>query len=222
MYFHNRVFYFNDWISLGGNVFTFQSRNKKEIDDQKPNHDSLLSEYQTAQEFALHADSIAWQIGSILIGGSLVLLPVLGNANIKPHIVFIGILLVNLILMCWLLFFQGQYQIKRFKLYRVCQIEEELHLKQNFYWKKGRSFRDPDNGIYKTYGPSGSDLALFLYIIISFGYILFGLVQLISMHRFHLCIWGNLLFISLIIPIFTLIWYHKNAKKFKTYIDTNP
>lgn len=220
-------------MSNGGKMAKKKDNQKTIIDDltkkrlmdfefPQPSEAALLAEHQTAQDFALQADSISWQIGSILIGGSLLFLSVLGEKNIKPYIFYGGILLVNLILMCWILFFQGQYQIKRFKLYRICEIERGLGLKQNYYWDKGRSYKDPHHGLYRTYGPSGVDLALFLYIIISFGNVIFGIVKLFSTPNFYFFLWGKLLFISFIIPIFTIFWYYKNAKEFKDYIESNP
>jgi len=201
----------------------FSKKVLKDIEFRQPSEPSLLAEYQAAQEYALQADSISWQIGSILIGGSLLFLSVLGEKDIIPFIFYGGILLINLIMMCWLLFFQGQYQIKMFKLYRMREIECALGLKQNYYWEKGRSTKNPcQPGVYRTYGPGGKDLSVFLYIIISFGLVIFGSIKLYMTPFFPFILCRGLLFLSYVIPIITLIWYNKNAKEFKDYIESNP
>lgn len=190
--------------------------NKKEFDKRRI--DALLVEYQTAQDYALQADSVAWQIGSILIGGALLFLSLIVNGEAKPLFLFGGVLLVNLLLMCWLLFFQGQYQIRRMKLHRIQQIEYAYKLKQNYFWEKGRSDTSPTQGIYRTYGPGGNVVTEVLYCIISFGFPSFSLITLFTFPNYHNLLSIFCVAVSFLIPIFTLIWYDRKANEFQKYM----
>lgn len=175
-----------------------------------------LKEYQAAQDFALQADTIMWQIGSILMGGSLVFLSGLANEKVNQFFFYFGLLLINFVLSCWLFFFQGQYQIKRIKFLRINQIEEEFGFRQNYYWKLDRE-KGFKNGRYRTYCFSGKTLTKVLYIAISLGSISFGLIKLFLLQqRFLIPIVINVLLIALL--VITLIVYSLNEQDFKEYI----
>jgi hypothetical protein len=137
-----------------------------------PTESSLLAEYQTAQDFALHADNTSWQIGSILISGVLISFSFLADRRADPLFFYIAILLVNIILSVWLHFFQNQHQIMRVKLKRIRDIENELGLKQNFYWELERNCTK--YGKYRTYGPGGKKLVKIIFLALSLSSIIYG------------------------------------------------
>lgn len=200
--------------------------NDKNVDTLKNKNSDpvLLSEYIAAQEFALQADSIGWQIGSILIGGILLAFGFLDKKADLPIVFFGGILLVILILSFWFLFFQGQYQVKLMKLYRVREIEEVFNFKQNLFWDKERN--GPNAGSYRTFGPGGALLTKLLFIIMNIFTIFYGAVEL-SVHnpnysQFEIIYSITLLSLGFLTFITILIIGLCKEKMFKMYLKTKP
>jgi hypothetical protein len=95
----------------------------------------LIAEHSTAQAYALQADQISWQIGTIIISGALLTICVLlGSSRFLEFL--IGSLFTNAIVFLWINYAEGQHQIMLIKLHRVNQIEALLHFEQNLFWDK--------------------------------------------------------------------------------------
>lgn len=190
----------------------------------KPRDASLLAEYQAAHDYALHSNNLAWQIGSILISGVLILFGFLADKNTSPLFFFGGILIANIIISIWLCLFEGEHQIMLIKLYRIREIEKELGLKQNLLWEEKRN--GSHHGIYRTFGPSGTVLTKYLYISISVITISFGLIKYIpifSGNNNFLRIYPLVtLILSFLIFSFTFAISCCNRAKFNIYLKTNP
>lgn len=204
----------------------FDTTNEKEEKIRKSivSDQALIAEYEAAQDFALQADSIAWQFGSILIGGVILTYGLLTDKTIEPVFFYGGILLINLVLSFWILFYEGQYQVKLMKLYRVREIEEELKLKQNLFWEKGRSGKQ--KGIYRTYGPGGNFLKKLLFITLSSLTVLQGAYKLVTCF-YEYEVWTRtfstaILSLALIISIVAFVVCQCKENDFKSYIKTYP
>ena len=200
--------------------------NMTSIEDTEPtpSERSLLTEIQTAQDFALQADTIAWQISSILISAVVIAIGYFVTLDVKKIEFFVGILLINILLSFWVLFFFGQYQVRLMKLYRVREIEEKLGLKQNYYWELGRSKIDKHHGIYRTHGPGGVLLVKILFSVLSGFTIILGLLTIIfnGLTELELCYSIILLVISTIISISSLMLCLIKIKKIQIYLKSNP
>ena len=102
--------------------------------DEKPDRDTLLVEYQKAQDSAEHHDSLVWSVSSIVFGGMLVLigfsLDHLADKSSELPVLCIGLLGILLTVSLW--FFQSDLRsIKRKKYRRCIEIEKRLGMEQH-------------------------------------------------------------------------------------------
>jgi len=190
-----------------------------------PSEDALLSEYQSAQEQALQADTIGWQISAILIAAVLVafgrLIDLFSTAN--SNIAIIIIFFINLFLSFWILLFLGQHQVWLMKLYRVREIEKELGLKSNYYWELGRN--GGKKGKYRTYGISGINLSIILFCILVLSSIIFGVLDFLNLENTNNSNTNiNLMFLilSVLFPTISLAYGCCKIERLKDYIRNNP
>jgi hypothetical protein len=171
----------------------------------------LLAEHQTAQDYALHVDSLYWTIGSILISGAMIFLGwIIQTGNIDPCLLGVSLCLVNSIPCIWLLYTINQLQIYWWKALRVRRIEKELGMKQNYFWKQG---------IYRTIGPGGKTLNILLVGAIWLATVFYEITSIWWRAQKGVA-WSNhmLLFIlSFVMYPATIIWYWILCKRFKKY-----
>ena len=203
-------------------ITILNSNSHEKVSNPIPSENAELIEYQAAQDFALQADAIGWQISSILISAVLVAFGfvVSGTSNIKY--IFGAILLINIVLSVWILIFLGQHQVKLMKLYRVREIEKKYGLKQNYYWELERY--GTKQGKYRTYGPSGVLLTKYLFCILVLSSFLYGLFEMFvpKNHYAFISLDGLLLISSIIIPGLILLNGCKRESELKAYINGNP
>ncbi len=185
--------------------------------------DALLVEYQAAQDFALHSDTISWQIGSVFIGGILILLGILlqefGRVNSLSF--YFGLLLAILALSIWYIFAQGQYQLMQMKLFRVREIEQKYDLQQNSGWEK-----KIDNNFqckYQIFGMGGRILKKVLFIVISIFTNLLGAINIYTSFKISSSIEWNSVIVELlccVISIWAFLYCQHYEKLFKIYKDS--
>ena len=193
--------------------------------DHQGTNGFLVEEYQATQEFALQADTIAWQISSILISAIVVATGFLLKSQKSILVFYVGILFVIVLLSFWLLFFFGQYQVKLMKLYRVREIEERLGFKQNLYWDLGRK-KNKHHGIYRTFGPGGVFLVKILFSILSGFIIGFGFFKFINLFETFSILEKILIIetirICLFISVLSLVTCIEKKKELDQYLEKNP
>lgn len=176
-----------------------------------------LFEYQAAQDFALHADTIGWQISSILISAVLVAFGVIVSRNPESNDYIFGIiLLINIVLSIWILIFLGQNQMMLLKLYRVREIEKKFKLKQNYFWELEQNRKK--QGIYRTYRISGVLLIKYLFGVLVLSSVVYGLIEFSNSNVFSF-INLILLELSIVIPIIAIIIGCFQEKEFRDYLD---
>jgi len=176
-----------------------------------------LFEYQAAQDFALHADAIGWQISSILIGAVLVAFGFIVSSNPDSKDYIFGIiLLINIILSIWILIFSGQNQIMLMKLYRVREIEKKYKLKQNYFWELEQNRKN--QGRYRTYRIRGVLLIKYLFGVLVLSSVVYGLIEFSNSNVFSF-INLILLELSIVIPIIAIIIVCFKEKEFRDYLD---
>lgn len=99
-----------------------------------PERDSLLVEYQAAQDSAQHHDNQVWTTTGIIWGAGLVLIgfvvQILDKRELMPIIVFVSVLALFMLVHLWVMAFQFNY-IKRQKYERCKEIEAILHINQH-------------------------------------------------------------------------------------------
>jgi len=179
-----------------------------------------LFEYQAAQNFALHADAIAWQISTILISAVLVAFGfIIGRSPQGNDYIFGIILLINIVLSIWILIFLGQNQVRLMKLYRVREIEKKYDLKQNYYWSLDR--KGTKQGRYRTYGFGGVFLTKILFSVLVVAPVIYGMFELFSPEnsKYTNCVNPILLILSILIPTIALINGCCQESKFKEYLE---
>jgi hypothetical protein len=191
---------------------------KVKFDEIEPTEDMLLNEYRAAQEFAIYADRISWQIGSILISGVLVALGILSDTNTPIIFFYGGIFVANIILSIWLLFFQSQNQLCLMKLFRVREIEKHFGMRQNYYWEKGRE--DSGKGIYRTYGLSGSILTEVLTISLITIINIYGMLKILLLKIGIIAIIEIIIFniFCFFVSLIVIIIYYYNKALIKSYL----
>lgn len=103
-------------------------------DLDKPCHETLLVEYQKAQDSAQHHDSLLWTSASIIFGAMLVLLGFvvdnIGKQDVKQIMYFVSSLGI-LLTICTTIFAFQFNAIKRFKYKRCKEIEKLLGAQQH-------------------------------------------------------------------------------------------
>lgn len=203
-------------------ITILNSNSHEKLSNPVPSKNAELIEYQEAQDFALQADTIGWQISSILISAVLVTFGFVLSGKSTIKYIFGVILFINIVLSIWILIFLGQQQLKLMKLYRVREIEKKYGLKQNYYWELDRC--GTKQGKYRTYGPSGVLLTKYLFCLLVFSSFLFGFFEMISPNNHYdfFSLNGLLLILSIIIPSLTLFNGCKRESELKAYIDGKP
>lgn len=189
-------------------------RSQKDETKDRRNFDKRIAEHQTAQDYAIHSNNLAWQIGSILIAGCLILMGTLITSKIPGIYICLGCFLVHLLMVIWLFFFQGEYQIMLLKLHRVRRLEKHLGMKQNYYW-------DKKVAIYRTNTFSGKSLVVFLVIIICLFSLSFGGLIISKMENalMPIIIYEIIvLILSLLTLLFGLILFLCRDSAFDRYI----
>lgn len=136
--------------------------------------DLLLEEYQAAQDTYLHYDSFRWQAGSFLTAGVFLFWGLLiTQIELPARVAATGATLVTLLIPIWILFAHHYRQLYLCKLARIREIKETLDFKQH-----RRFVGSGVNGIrYKTFGPKGHNLDLFVYALTSITGTVLGFAQ---------------------------------------------
>lgn len=191
-----------------------------DIERQTPSENAELAEYQAAQDFALHADAIGWQISSILISAVLVAYGFVISRKLENiYYIFGIILLINIVLSIWILIFLGQNQVKLMKLFRVREIEKKYNLKQNDFWELERN--GGKQGIYRTYGLSGVYLTKILFCVLVIFPVVYGMFELVYLENSNQLFFVNLilLILSILIPTVAIIYGCCQERQLKQYIN---
>lgn len=88
---------------------------------------SLRTEYQVAMRYAIHATEINWQLGSILIGGSLAAVALALTTKLQIPVILITLGAIVAIL-AWFFFLRRNHQFAAIAIDRMIRIEQELGL----------------------------------------------------------------------------------------------
>jgi ABC-type branched-subunit amino acid transport system permease subunit len=151
----------------------------------------LLKEYEEANRYAMHLNTLNWQLGSILIGGSLaalagglVVIAQSSQRNVVLVPVFVALVAI-VALLSWLLFIKRNGDFSEITVCRMVEIERALgltfqqHIQEARY--RGQTF--VGQRPLRLSGPRGFHIALFLVLgivillsllIAYIGYIWFG------------------------------------------------
>jgi hypothetical protein len=97
------------------------------LDERKEWYRSLRTEYEVAMKFAIHCTELNWQVGSILVGGSLaaVALTLTTKAKIPTALVTSGAVIA---ITAWFLFLRRNRDFAAIATDRMILIEQELGL----------------------------------------------------------------------------------------------
>ncbi len=144
------------------------------VDNLEERLTNKREEYQATQEAYLHYDSFRWQAGSFLTAGVFVFWGlVVSQAKLPPRIIATGATLVALLMSAWVLFAHHYRQLYLCKLARIHEIEEELGMEQH-----RRFIGNGVDGIrYRSFGPRGHNLDLFVYALTSLTGSALGIAQ---------------------------------------------
>lgn len=144
------------------------------MDSLKERLATKLEEYQATQDAYLHYDSFRWQAGSFLTAGVFVFWGlVVSQTRLPPRIIATGATLVALLMSAWVLFAHHYRQLYLCKLARIHEIEEELGMEQH-----RRFIGSGVDGIrYRSFGPRGHNLDLFVYNLTSLTGCALGIAQ---------------------------------------------
>ena len=136
--------------------------------------DLLLEEYQAAQDTYLHYDSFRWQAGSFLTAGVFLFWGLLiTQIELPARVAATGATLVTLLMPVGSSFAHQYHHLYLCKLARIREIEETLDFEQH-----RRFVGSGVNGIrYKTFGPKGHNLDLFVYALTSITGTVLGFAQ---------------------------------------------
>jgi uncharacterized membrane protein len=100
----------------------------------KPDLQSLLVEYQAAQDSAQHHDNQVWTTTGIIWGAGLILIGFvvqsIGDARLKLPVVAVCILAILMLIYLWVMAFQLN-SVKNQKYTRCKEIESILNLEQH-------------------------------------------------------------------------------------------
>jgi hypothetical protein len=148
------------------------------LDEQKEWYKSLRTEYQVAMEYAIHCTELTWQVGSILIGGSLaaVALSLTTNAKIPIALVTSGAIVA---IIAWFLFQRRNGNFAAIATDRMITIEQWLRLGLHTTSRYGARQQVPPNPHVPK--PSGHVTAAFLAV---------GLVLVLSLLVVYVLIFG--------------------------------
>lgn len=169
-----------------------------------PSEETLLTEYAAAQADYLHNDNFPWQIGSILIAGTFVFWGLLVDRQSSPQTLGVSSLLVTLLLSVWILYAHHYRQTYLCKLHRLHEIERILGMASHVRWLK-----NPQSGkgpIYRTFGPSGHNMNLFIYCTACLG------APLIGVFSIGLSWW---LLLPLPIILIVILWMSINERRIR-------
>jgi hypothetical protein len=128
--------------------------------------ESLRVEYRAANDYAIHLSELNWQVGSILVGGSLAAVAV--SLTTKRPMAQILITSASLIaVIAWLLFLWRNHSYSRITTKRMVSIERELGSAWGFrgqidYGSNPHREIIPEQ--LRVSGPSATSTALFLGI----------------------------------------------------------
>jgi uncharacterized membrane protein len=100
-----------------------------------PRNESLLAEYEAANKFVNHVDELNWQVGSILIGGSIAAVALSFNvANSQLRLAPAFVSLAGMIsVACWFIYVRRGRGMTRIAIARMMMIEYSLGLEFHRY-----------------------------------------------------------------------------------------
>lgn len=179
-------------------------------DTQKPSNETLHTEYNAAQMDYMHNDALPWQIGTILVAGTFIFWGILINVPTqKIDIKVLGMAsnFIAVLLTTWIFFFHHYRQTMLCKLDRMREIEKILGMDSHLRWVQ----RNKKGPRYKNFGPSGHNIAIFVYIVTCLGVSLIGI--------FKICQWSWWLFPPFPIFIVTVLWIACQEKRIKDLLD---
>jgi hypothetical protein len=169
-----------------------------------------IAEYQAAQGCVLHYDKFTWQVGAVLIAGTFVFWGFLISSNfMKEAGIGTACLLVNLVMTMWILYAQYNRQIFIYKLERIYELEENLHMEQHRRFSKCK--RDEDVSPKYKPSPRGVFLDCAIYSICSLGGVL---IASLKIRLFDLHFWVIGLLVAGV-----LIWVFYNTRHIDKEIE---
>jgi hypothetical protein len=139
----------------------------EKINNAEQNENARV-EYTVANDTYMHSDNFAWQVGSVLLAGVFIFWGFIISNPPKLTILLISNLLVCLLMSIWILYTEHNRQIYRYQLHRIWQLEEQLGMCLHKRFQKN---------IYKLDKPRGHHLSYAVYIIVSTGGLLPGIIQ---------------------------------------------
>ena len=143
-----------------------------QIDNAECNENARV-EYAAANDTYMHYDNFSWQVGSVLLAGVFIYWGFIVSNPPKLSILLVSNLLICLIMSIWLLYTEHNRQIYLFKLHRIRELEKQLGMFQHRrFTKEGSNPR-----VYALNQPRGHYLDDAIYIIVSLGGLLPGLLQ---------------------------------------------
>jgi hypothetical protein len=145
------------------------------IKSSNDRNESLRVEYQAAIRYAIHCTELNWQVGSILIGGSLASVALSLTAP-KPRIPAVLVTLAATVaILAWYLFLRRNRDFAHIATVRMVSIERELGLEWGL--QSLVSYASGGNLTYpqRVTGPSGFVTASFL----AFGLVIILLILVI-------------------------------------------
>ena len=164
-------------------------------DTPNPTEETLLAEYAAAQADYLQNDNFPWQIGSILIAGTFVFWGLLLDKHPEPKILGISSALVTVLLSVWILYAHHYRQTYLCKLHRLNEIESILGMNSHTRWAKK---------IYRTFGPGGHNMNVFIYCTVCLG------APLIEVFKVGISWWLTL---PLPIIVIVIVWININERQ---------
>ena len=100
--------------------------------------EALLAEYKALNKFQIHLDEINWQVGSILVGGSIAGVALsfsVGNTQLKLAPVFVSLAGIVAVV-SWFFFARRNRGYMMFTVTRMRAIEQQLELQfHEILWK---------------------------------------------------------------------------------------
>jgi hypothetical protein len=136
----------------------------------------LLKEYEEANTYAMHLNTLNWQVGSILIGGSLaalagslVVIAQMSEPNVVLVPTFVSFVAI-IALVSWLLLIRRNGDFSEIAVNRIIEIEKELGLsfQRHEQWARYHGQTIIDGRPLRLSGPRGFHIVLFLVSGIAF------------------------------------------------------
>jgi hypothetical protein len=165
---------------------------------------TLLVEYRAAHDSFHHYDTLRVQYASMLIASSLVIWGFLISSKVSERSIGIASLLISLISAGWFFYAHHYRQLFMSKLFRIHEIERELGMELNLRL----GFLGITKMDYKSFGPKGHNIDLFIFILIP----LFGPILTLFEKGFSL--W---LVTSLPIIFIAIVWISNNERKMRSF-----